>query len=284
MASDDVFSLRTTHFTLEGRSRAGHETWFRIRDLDLALDVGRGPDAVVSMEHAFISHAHLDHFTGLPFYAGQRLLQGLSGGTAYVPAEAAEDVRALLAMHAKLSGTRFETEIVGMDEGDSVQIHRNHVVRAWRAAHRVAARGYEVIERRHHLLSDFIGVEPNELAALRRGGTQLEETTEHSLLFYTGDTDRGILETCPALFKSEVLLIECSFLADGHQDRAAKYRHIHIDDIADFAGKFENELIVLTHFSRRYSREQIRDHARKRLPHAIRERVRLALPDPFQIL
>ena len=38
--------------------------------------------------------------------------------------------------------------------------------------------------------------------------------------------------------------IECSFLAEGHQERAAKYRHIHLDDIADFADRFENQLIA----------------------------------------
>ena len=93
-----------------------------------------------------------------------------------------------------------------------------------------------------------------------------------------------ILEQNEALFRSEVLMIECSFLQDGHQDRAAKYRHIHIDDIADFAGRFENEHIVLTHFSRRYSRDEIQDLVRRRLPVSLHDRIRLALPDPWQRL
>ena len=104
---------------------------------------------------------------------------------------------------------------------------------------------------------------------------------EQSLLFYTGDTDRGILETNERLFKSDVLMIECSFVADGHQDRAARYRHIHFDDIAEFADRFENQMIVLTHFSRRYSREEIRDTLRRRCPAVLRDRIRLALPQPF---
>ena len=48
--------------------------------------------------------------------------------------------------------------------------------------------------------------------------------------------------------------------------------------------RFENRLIVLTHFSRRYSREEIRGTARRRLPTTLHERVRLALPHPFQRL
>jgi ribonuclease Z len=107
---------------------------------------------------------------------------------------------------------------------------------------------------------------------------QVDEEYRRSLLFYTGDTDRGLLENCDAMFKSEVLMIECSFLAEGHQDRAARYRHIHIDDIADFADRFENERVILTHFSRRYSRDEIRAAVRRRLPATLLEKIQLALP------
>jgi ribonuclease Z len=280
MTDKEFFALQTPHFLIEGRSRAGHETFFRIRDLNLALDIGRCPDFLVHIPHIFITHAHLDHAVGIPFYAGQRHLQRLDGGRIYVPAESADDVRALLALHEKMAGTHLEeVEVIGVGVGDEIRIGRTHVVRAYRAAHRVAARAYEVIDVRHHLLPQF---ENADVAQLRRDGVRVEEEYRRSILFYTGDTDRGLLESCEAMFKSEVLLIECSFVIDGHQDRAAKYRHIHLDDIAEFAEKFENELVILTHFSRRYSREEIRDAVRRRLPHALRERVRLALPEPWQ--
>jgi ribonuclease Z len=79
-------------------------------------------------------------------------------------------------------------------------------------------------------------------------------------------------------------MIECSFITSGHEERAAQYRHIHFDDIAAFADRFENETIVLTHFSRRYSRSQIHDEIRRRCPAVLRDRVRLALPEPYQRL
>src|SRR5204863_5485528 len=99
----DLFTLNAGRFTIEGRSRAGHETWFRIRELGLALDIGRGPDEIVHIPHVFITHAHLDHVVGVPFYAGQRQLQRLEGGTVYVPAESADDMRAILAGYEKLA-------------------------------------------------------------------------------------------------------------------------------------------------------------------------------------
>ncbi|MEO8382388.1 MAG: MBL fold metallo-hydrolase [Acidobacteriota bacterium] len=284
MKDKEFFTLRTPHFLLEGRSRAGHETFFRIRDLGVAMDIGRCPDLVVSMDHVFITHTHLDHSAGIAFYAGQRRLQQLEGGTVYVPAEVAADVRELLAVQGRLTGAEIlaAVRIVGLHAGDEVRFDRNHLVRAHAASHRVAARAYELVEVRHHLREDLGGLGGEAIARLKREGVQIDETYTRSLFFYTGDTDRALLETCPALFQSEVLLIECSFLTEGHQDRAAKYRHIHIDDIADFAGRFENELIVLTHFSRRYSNEDIRREVRRRLPVSLRERVRLALPEEWQ--
>ncbi len=277
-------TIPTEHFTIEGRSRAGHETWFRVRELGIALDIGRCPDAVIGVPDVFVSHAHLDHALGIPFYAGQRRLQRIEGGRVYVPSESADDFRALMALHEKLEGTDYDVEIVGVAAGEVVRVGRTHRVRGHRATHRVAARAWEVLEIRHHLRKEFEGAAPIELARLRREGVELAVEADHPLLFYTGDTDRGILETCEALFKSDVLMIECSFIAEGHQERAARYRHIHFDDIAEFAGRFENRLIVLTHFSRRYSREEIRDTLRRRCPAVLRDRIRLALPQPFTML
>ena len=47
MIDKDFFTIVTEHFTIEGRSRAGQETFFRVRDLGLVLDIGRGPDLAV---------------------------------------------------------------------------------------------------------------------------------------------------------------------------------------------------------------------------------------------
>jgi len=280
----DFITIPTRHFTIEGRSRAGHETWFRVRELGIALDIGRCPDPVIPLPHVFVTHAHLDHAVGIPFYAGQRHLQRIEGGRVYVPSESADDFRALMKLHEKLEDTGYDIEIVGMAAGDELRIARNHVVRAHRATHRVAARAFEFLETRHHLKKEFENADGAELARLRHDGVAVVDEVEESMLFYTGDTDRGILEVSPQLFKSEVLMIECSFVADGHQDRAARYRHIHLDDLVDFADRFENRTIVLTHFSRRYSRETIRDTLRRRCPASLRERIRLALPHPFTTL
>lgn len=279
--SDDRITIRTEHLTIEGRSRAGHETWFRVRELGAALDIGRCPDPIVSVPNVFVTHAHLDHAAGIPYYAGQRRLQGLEPGRVYVPEEAADDLRELMKIHERLEGTEYGTEIVGMTAGGVVPLGRHHAVRAHDSTHRVPARAWEFLELRHHLRPEFAGLDGMELGRLRREGRRIHDEVEHPILFYTGDTDRGILERNEAVFRAEVLMIECSFVGERHHDRAAKYRHIHFDDIAEFSDRFENQLIVLTHFSRRYSREEIVAAIRRRCPDVLRERLRLALAEPF---
>ncbi len=280
MTDKDYFTLETEHFTIDGRSRAGHETVLRVRDLNIALDIGRCPDSVIGIPNIFVTHAHLDHSLGIPFYAGQRHLQRIAGGRVFVPSEAADDFRALMKLHEKLEGTEYDIEIAGMAPGDVVRLGRTHEARAHRATHRVAARAYEFLEVRHRLRPEFAG--RDDIVDLRRAGADVVEEYRHSMLFYTGDTDRGILEENRELFSSDVLVIECSFIVDGHQERAARYRHIHFDDIAEHADRFTNRLILLTHFSRRYSRTEIRDEIRRRCPAVLRDRLRLALPEPFQ--
>ena len=85
MTDKDFVTIDTTHLHIEGRSRAGHETYFRVRELNAAFDIGRCPDLLVATPHVFVTHAHLDHAVGIPFYAGQRQLHGMTGGHVYVP-------------------------------------------------------------------------------------------------------------------------------------------------------------------------------------------------------
>jgi ribonuclease Z len=202
----------------------------------------------------------------------------------YVPAETVADFRELMRLHEKLEGTTYDIEIVGAEVGETIRTGRSQLVRAHRATHRVPARAFEFIEIRRHLKPEYEGLDGPHLAELRQRGVAVTNDELYPLLYYTGDTDRGILEENDAIYRAEVLMIECSFVEDGHQSRAADYRHIHFDDIAAVAERFENRIILLTHFSRRYSGEQIRDTIRRRCPERLRDRIRLALPHPFTSL
>ena len=68
-------------------------------------------------------------------------------------------------------------------------------------------------------------------------------------------------------------------MAPEDRDRAREYAHIHLDDIVQRASLFENEAIVLTHFSLRYRPEEILE-ALGTLPAGVSKRVIPFLPRP----
>jgi ribonuclease Z len=270
-------SIETPRFTIQGSSRAGVESWYRVKELGIALDLGRCPDNLVGVARIALTHAHIDHAAGVPFYAAQRKLQRLDPGTVYVPAASLEGFRALIAAHERLENTTYQINLVGIAPGEEIELRKDLVLRAHAASHPIPSNAYEFLERRNRLRSELRGLAPGEIERLRATGEEVSEPTEASILFYTGDTDRRIFETCEAIFKAEVLLVECSFTWDEDRERAHRYSHIHIDDIADVAGRFENKMVVLTHFSLRDSREEIEREVRSRLPAPLMERVRFML-------
>src|SRR5688572_28894535 len=113
----NYFQISTGTLTVEGSSRAGVETWLRVKQLGIALDIGRCPDLLVGVDHVFLSHAHIDHALGVPFHAAQRALQSMQPASIYVPAENASDYRELMRLHEKLEHARYPVEIVGLDAG-----------------------------------------------------------------------------------------------------------------------------------------------------------------------
>jgi len=277
-------TYRIGGLTIEGKSRAGNETWFRVRELGLSLDIGRCPDVLVGLSNILVTHAHLDHALGIPYYAAQRRLYRLDAGNVFIPEEALEDYRALMALHEKLEGTSYPLNLIGMKPGETHRLRRDLIVRAHRATHRVPARAWELCELRHKLRPELAETSGPELARMREAGEEIETWSEVPLIFYTGDTDRRLLEESTAIYQARVLIIECSFTAEGEEDRGRKYTHIHLSDLWEHADRFQNEFVMLTHFSLRDTPEQIHRRIRKEAPERLRDRLVLALPEPFQRL
>ena len=48
-------------YAIEGISVGVHETCITVPSLNVAFDIGRGPQFAVSQDYLFITHAHLDH-------------------------------------------------------------------------------------------------------------------------------------------------------------------------------------------------------------------------------
>lgn len=277
---EDGFRLSVGGLTLEGRSRAGNETWIRVRELGLALDVGRGPDALVGTHRLFVSHVHLDHFAGVPVLISQRSLQSMQPPAIWLPEPSRPLVEELIRIFGRLEGFEYEADLVGADAGDRFPLRENLEARAHEASHRVPAIAWEFRERRVKVRPQFRHLPGEVLGEMKRAGTDAFEERFHSRLMYSGDTDAGIFEDSPAIFDTDVAVVECTYVRPADRDRGKQWQHLHADEIFERADHFRGD-VVLVHFSLRDNARTIHETLEKRCPAVLRGRLHLGLPEPW---
>ena len=251
-------SLEAAGIPIEGVSIAGHESFYKLPSFRTLLEFGRAPEDVVGYATVCVTHGHLDHMAGLAHYASRRRLGGLTEARVFVPAEAAEDVVQWVEASERLEGIEYGIELVPVSPGDRVRLRNDLELTVLPGRHRVPTVGFLFSEVRQKLLPELAGRDGREIAALRESGHAVTRREEIPLLAYPGDCGEEIFDACPELFRARVLLLECSFLFPDDRDRAREYAHIHLDDLLARADRFENEAVVLTHFSQRYTPEEIR--------------------------
>jgi ribonuclease Z len=267
--------LRLGGLRIEGWSRAGDETWFRVFPPGLALDVGRGALQLAGAADVFLSHGHLDHALGLPYVLSQRSLHREADTRVFCPAEIAEPLGAMVAAAARLERATYRYEIRGLVPGDRVAVGRDLVMEAAFATdHVVPGLGYRLRRRKRRLPAALQGLPRERLIALRAEGVPTFEEVEEVWLTYCGDTGPGILDSQPAIYESPVLMLECTFLGDEYRHRGSLYKHLHLEDIAERADRFANAALVLHHLSRRHRVADLRAEVERRMP-ALAPRIHL---------
>jgi ribonuclease Z len=262
---------------IEGVSIAGHESFYKLPAFRCLLEFGRAPNDVLGYATICLTHGHLDHAAGLAHHASRRRLTGLPPARVFAPEEAVPDLEAWLAISQRLENVDYGAHVTPAVPGESVLLRRDLQLTFLPGRHRVPTVGYLFSEVRHKLDEVLQGLTGEEIASLRVAGRQVSHREEIPLLAYPGDCGPEIFDAAPELFRARVLLIECSFVAPDDRDRAREYAHIHLDDIIERASLFQNEAIVLTHFSLRYRPAEILE-ALDRLPESIADRVIPFLP------
>jgi ribonuclease Z len=262
---------------IEGVSIAGHESFYKVPGFHTLLEFGRAPDDTVGYATVCLTHGHLDHAAGLAHHASRRKLQGLPPARVFAPEEAVPDLEAWLAISHRLEQVEYGVHVTPAVPGRTVALRNDLELRFLPGRHRVPTVGYLFSETRRKLKDEFTGLPGEKIAALRAEGVEVTRREDTPLLAYPGDCGTAIFDAAPELFRARVLLIECSFLVPEDRDRARIYEHLHLDDFLERAGAFQNEVIVLTHFSQRYRPEEIRE-ALRALPETLARRVMAFLP------
>lgn len=269
--------IQAAGIPIEGVSIAGHESFYKLPGFRTLLEFGRAPDDVVGYSTVCVTHGHLDHIAGLAHFASRRRLADLPVAKVFIPAAAAGPVAQWIQACEALEQIAYRVELVPAEPGDRVRLRSDLEMTVLPGRHRVPTVGYLFSEVKEKLRDEFAGMAGAEIARLRAGGAVVTRREEVPLLAYPGDCGADIFEAVPQLFRARVLLLECSFLWPEDRERALEYAHIHLDDLVARAGLFENEVVVLTHFSQRYRPDEIRD-ALRALPEPLAARVVPFLP------
>jgi ribonuclease Z len=249
--SGQVGFLYVPPYRVQGISIAGEQTCVQVPELDICFDIGLCPRIALPTPYVAISHGHMDHIAGLPYYFSQRVFQKIGVGKAVMHTALAKAVSAMMAAWAPVEAQRTPHEIIALEPDQQIQIKNNIFLRALEMRHTVPALGYAVVEKRSKLKPEFADLPQEKLRELKASGQDITRTLEIPLVAYTGDTEFG-----PNLFRDEfanakIVIAESTFLEDDQESRADVGKHMHLHDIVKLLDVWKAEAVILIHLSRR---------------------------------
>ena len=266
--------LNLAGIQVEGLSIGGIETCLDLPLHKVAFDIGRAPDFAIARDTILFTHAHMDHMGGVAWHCATRALRRMTPPRYVVGRENAAAFRELFDVWRKLDRSTLPHELIVIAPGDEWALTPRRFVRPFRSIHRAPCQGYAIWSRTQKLAARYQDLPQSEIDAARRSGQVITEPVDVCEVAFPGDTTIDVVEREPSVRSAKLLILECTFLDERVSVAETRDKgHVHLDEIAERAELFENEALLLTHFSARYSNAEILALLDRKLPAKLRQRV-----------
>lgn len=263
----------------EGISEGGIRTSIVCSSLELMFDFGFINPDKIHIGKILLTHAHLDHSCGIPYYVSQRSLRKLPKPTIYLPKAIQPKMAEILRLYSEIEDFQYGCDLIGIEEGETINLKPGFFFKPWSTFHRVPSFGYTVYETKKKLRKEFNDLSADEIRKLKSNGEELTEDIQTPIVSFSGDTKIEYVLKHEDVRKSKILFLEATYVCDKRDtNRAREWGHTHLDEIVENADAFENEAIVLIHGSKRYSYREYQDWIRKKIPSILKDRIHLFLP------
>lgn len=153
----------------------------------------------------------------------------------------------------------------GLRHGDVVPLRRlkppvQMTATAFSCIHNVPSIGYVFHSTTPKLKPEYRGLPGPTLKQLRQSGTELTAPHEVPVFAFLGDGTAETLAGEPEWLRAgvRVVITECSFLESRHRAVAEKTKHTLWEDLEPVVRKWKRTTFVVTHFSLRYSDDEVR--------------------------
>ncbi|MDX9730853.1 MAG: MBL fold metallo-hydrolase [Bdellovibrionales bacterium] len=261
---------------LVGYSVAGISTSIAMPEADVLFDVAQGLPYQTAYNTILLTHAHMDHASGLPYLISQKSMQQRPRPVIYMPHEAIDPLNRIMSIWHEIDQFEYAFDFKGVNPGERIPLKGDFFARTFATYHRVPSQGYTIFKTRKRLKTQYAKLSPHELGSLRREGTELDEIIEENLVSFTGDTTIDFLDGTGGdqAKNSKLLLMEVTYW-DGKKsiENAREWGHIHFEELLPRLGEIKAERIGLIHISARYTTKMIREIIEDRVPEHIKPKL-----------
>ena len=275
-----VKTLIHKELTIEGYSRAAVQTYWRIPELKLGFDLGGQPWSFMGTPTWFVSHAHMDHLVALPVYVARRRMMKMEPPTIYLPEDdRSKPIERILRLFSRLDRGRLPCKL----RADAAGRRDRAVARA--GGHRLGhpAHGALAGIRRLGAAAEAQarvprpGRPPDSRSAARRHRSH-QRDPRIPAAGLPGRQLAGRARRLPGDVPGRGADHGIDVRRPAHRkDKIHKFGHMHLDDVLERRERFQNELVIASHFSTRYHAQADPRARRRRLPDMLDGRLHLWL-------